>query len=177
MIIISDYNEAWPVWFEEIADCLWEELSPESSLLNVEHVGSTAVPGLPARPTLDIHVVAAGAASMDSLVRDLGRIGYAHLGDLGVPGREAFRRKGPDAPLRSPKRDWAPHNLSASAAGGRELGRHLAFRDRLRQHPEDCDAYTELRRRLAVSHATDVEAYVDGKTEFVEERLRRAGGA
>lgn len=173
MIVISDYNEAWPVWFEEIADCLWEELSAESSLLKVEHVGSTAVPGLPARPTLDIHVVAAGASSMDTLIRELGRMGYAHQGQLGVPGREVFRRKGPDAPFRIPKRDWAPHRLYASAAGSRELERHLVFRDRLRQHRDDRDAYADLKRRLAVSHATDVQAYLDGKTEFVEEMLRQ----
>ena len=110
---------------------------------------------------------------MDTLLRDLGRMGYAHQGDLGVPGREAFRRKGPDVPLRSPKRDWAPHDLYASAAGGSELARHLMFRDRLRQHREDRDAYADLKRRLAVSHATDVAAYVDGKTEFIEEMLRR----
>jgi len=102
-------------------------------------------------------------------------MGYIYEGDRGVMGSEAFRRRGPDVPLRDPKRDWAPHHLYASVEGSRELGRHLARRDHLREVEADRDAYAALKRDLGGRDDMGLEAYTAGKSEFIEGTLGQEG--
>ena len=170
---IADYNESWPRHFEEIQLCLVEQLGGDR--VTVEHVGSTAVPGLAAKPIIDIHIVVRTEADMDAVIVGLTELGYIHEGDQGIEGRQSFRRRGPDVPLREPKRDWFPHHLYASVEGARELARHLAFRDHLRATEETRVAYADLKRRLVQEHGHDREAYTAGKTDFVLDILARAG--
>ena len=129
------------------------------------HVGSTAVPGLAAKPIIDLDVVVASRDEVPRAIEALDRLGYAHRGDLGVPGREAFR-----GPATVPG-----HHLYLCAADSSELRRHLAFRDHLRSHPGSAAEYARLKRDLAARHQGDREAYTRGKTAFVEEILRAAG--
>ena len=126
MITIADHNPAWPAWFEEVRACLLEELTEESGIVRVEHVGSTAVPGLAAKPIIDLHVVIAEASQLGRMIGQLAHLGHIYEGDRGAPGQEAFRRRGPDVPLRDPQRDWAPHHRYVFVEGSRELERHLA---------------------------------------------------
>ncbi len=168
MITISDNNPAWPAWFEEVKACLLEELSEESGIVRVEHIGSTAVPGLAAKPILDIHVVIGDESQLGRMIGQLAHLGYIYEGDRGVMGQEAFRRRGPDVPLRDPKRDWAPHHLYVSVEGGRELDRHLALRNHLREEEADREAYSALKRDLAGREGIDLEGYTAGKSEFIE---------
>ncbi len=175
MITISDYNPAWPARFDEVRTCLLEERPEGSGVVEVEHVGSTAVPELAAKPIIDIHVVIAEESQLGRTILQLAHLGYIYEGDRGVMGGEAFRRRGPDVPLRDPKRDWAPHHLYVSVEGGRELGRHLALRDHLREDEADREAYAALKRDLAAREDVDLEAYTAGKTEFIEAILAKAG--
>ena len=128
--MIVDYKDSWPRHFEEVRAVLAEHL--EDDVASIEHVGSTAVPGLPGKPIVDIHLAVPDAESMTRVIDKLAVLGYVHAGDQGIPGREAFKRKGPDVPFIEPKRDWYPHHLYASVRGASELERHVLFRDHLR---------------------------------------------
>ena len=161
-IEVVDHDPAWADRFEAIRARLAPALA--GIAVGIEHVGSTAVPGLAAKPIIDIDVVVADAADLPEAIRRLGELGYAHLGDLGVRDREAFRR-----PPGSER-----HNLYVCLAGGEGLRNHLALRDHLRGHPDAVRAYGDLKRRLA-REAPDIDAYVVGKTELIVSLLRTAG--
>ncbi len=161
-VIVADYDPAWPRLFEELRDRVVAALG--DLVVAVEHVGSTAVPGLPAKPIVDLDVVIATAADLPAAIERLATLGYVHRGDLGIPGREAFSRPS----------DTPPHHLYVCARDSTELRRHLLFRDYLRTHPEDARAYGALKRQLATRFRDDREAYTEAKSAFVAEILRRA---
>lgn len=161
-IIIEDYDPRWPQQFEQIRSRIAPSLAPLAAA--IEHVGSTAVPGLAAKPIIDIDVLLRPAAEVSEAIARLATLGYEHRGDLGVPGREAFRAPGNDF----------PHHLYVHPPESGEYVRHITFRDHLRAHPEDAHAYECLKRALAQQYRDDREAYNQGKTEFVENVLHRA---
>ena len=173
MITITGYNEDWPKFFGEIRDCLRSELAGEGGAFEVEHFGSTAVPGLVARPLLDLCVVVSEQSQLPSLLGGLDRLGYVYARTQGVPGLETFKRKGPDVPFLAHKRDFSPHHLYAAVMGAADLGRHLAFRDQLKHDSADRAAYAKLKIDLA-PHA-DAPAYLLAKTEFIQALLARMG--
>jgi GrpB-like predicted nucleotidyltransferase (UPF0157 family) len=161
-VTIVDYDEAWPGIFEMIRARVAAELGPLA--IAVEHVGSTAVPGLAAKPIVDIDVIIASRDDLPRIIAALGRIGYSHQGDLGIDGREAF-----EAPAGPPR-----HHLYVCSAENEELRRHLIFRDYLRAHEAAARDYAALKRDLAERYRDDREAYTDGKAAFVEGTLRTA---
>ena len=108
MITIVGYNEDWPRKFGEIHACLIDLLVEEDPGLGVEHIGSTAVEGLVARPILDLCVVVSKESRKKSVIQGLERIGYIHERHVGVGGAETFRRKGPDVPFLPSKCDFSP---------------------------------------------------------------------
>ena len=122
----------------------------------IEHVGSTAVPGLAAKPVIDM-VVVVEPHDLQTAVERLVAIGYVHRGNLGVEGREAFGV--PDGERR--------HHLYVSPTDSEELRAQLAFRDRLRTNPELAAEYEGLKRELVVRFRNDREGYTDAKTDFV----------
>jgi GrpB-like predicted nucleotidyltransferase (UPF0157 family) len=130
----------------------------------VEHVGSTSVPGLAAKPILDIDVVV-DRADVTSAITALERVGYVHRGDLGVVDREAFR-----APDRSPHR-----HVYVCAAGSLNVRNHLAVRDVLRRRDDLRDAYAAVKRALADDPEMDLDTYLAGKSAVVQEVLRASG--
>ncbi len=133
-------------------------------VVTVEHVGSTAVPGLAAKPIIDLDVVIPSRADMPAAIARLATLGYVHQGDLGIAGREAFR-----APHEDPK-----HHLYACPLDSEELRRHRAFRDYLLTHPDEARAYGALKKTCALRFIDDRSAYVEAKGPFVAEILRRA---
>lgn len=161
-IIIEDYDRHWPEQFEMLRARIAPVLG--SLAAAIEHIGSTAVPGLAAKPIIDLDVLLYAAADLPEAITRLAILGYQHRGDLGVPGREAFR---------TPPND-RPHHLYVCVPECLEYGRHIAFRNHVRAHPEDAHAYESLKRALAVEYRNDREAYNQAKTEFVEAVLRRA---
>lgn len=122
----------------------------------IEHVGSTAVPGLAAKPVIDLVVVVEPERVQEAIDR-LAAVGYVHRGDLGVEGREAF--SSPDSERR--------HHLYVSATGSEELRAQLAFRDRLRRDTALAAEYEALKRELAVRFRDDRPGYTEAKTDFV----------
>jgi GrpB-like predicted nucleotidyltransferase (UPF0157 family) len=132
--------------------------------LRAEHVGSTAVAGLAAKPIIDLDVVVASRDDLPEVIRRLGDLGYMHQGDLGIPGREAFRG-GPSEPC---------HHLYAVFEGAAELTRHLRFRDVLRSDRVLRDRYAELKRSLVGVHRNNRAAYSQAKHAFIEGVLAQA---
>jgi GrpB-like predicted nucleotidyltransferase (UPF0157 family) len=160
--VVVDYDPSWPARFEAIRDRIAPVLGPLA--VSIEHVGSTSVPGLAAKPVIDIDVVVADASAIPAAIDVLTGLGYEHLGELAVRGREAFRR-----PPGSEK-----HNLYVCPAGGEGLRNHLALRKHLRAHPEAVEAYGALKRRLA-AEVPDIDAYVVAKTDLIVSFLRAEG--
>jgi GrpB-like predicted nucleotidyltransferase (UPF0157 family)/cytidylate kinase len=162
-VVIVDYDRAWPQLFEELAGPVRRALA--GLAVAVEHVGSTAVPGLPAKPIVDIDVVVQSDDDVPIAIERLRRLGYVYQGDKGVVGREAF--------LWPP--DSVPHHLYVVVAGSRPNGDHIAFRDYLRTHPQAAAEYASLKRTLADLHGEDRLGYTEAKSEFVAAALRSAG--
>jgi GrpB-like predicted nucleotidyltransferase (UPF0157 family) len=130
----------------------------------IEHVGSTAVPGLAAKPIIDIDVVLISATDFSRVIAKLAAAGYEHRGDLGVAGREAFR---------APPTDL-PHHLYVFPSSSPEYARQISFRDYLRTHPADARRYASLKRERAREFGDDREAYTQAKSEFIGDIVRRA---
>lgn len=154
MISVDPYDHSWARSYQLIRKRVRGAFGDIA--LAIEHVGSTAVPGLAAKPIIDVDVLVARGRLREA-IRLLDEIGYQHEGDLGIPGREAFRSRDP-----SPA-----HHLYVCIAGTPEWERHLRFRDELRADPSLAAAYAELKRTLAARHAGDRDAYTVAKSRFV----------
>lgn len=162
-VVIVDYDPLWPQQFKELRSRIASLLDAMASA--IEHVGSTAVPGLAAKPIIDIDVLLRSAMDLPAVITRLASAGYEHRGDLGIAGREAFR---------IPPNDIS-HHLYVCPPCSHEYRRHIAFRDYLRSHPDHADAYASLKREFARKFGNDREAYNQSKSQFVEEILHRAG--
>jgi len=161
LVIIEDYDPRWPQRFEMLRSRVAVVLGELAS--SIEHVGSTAVPGLAAKPIIDIDVLVRSSADLPVVIRKLTDLGYEHRGNLGVSGREAFRAKS----------DTIHHHLYVCPPGSREYERHIAFRNYLRAHARDAIAYALLKRELASRFGSDREGYNQAKSEFVQRILQR----
>jgi len=155
-VAICDYNPAWANQFADLSARIVASL--QSIVLRIEHVGSTAVPGLAAKPIVDMDVVLPSSVDLPRAIRLLADLGYVHEGDLGVSGREAFRCPSGEA----------RHHLYVLIEGAAELRRHIAFRDALRADAVLRDEYAQLKRLLAAQYPGDREAYTQGKSTFIE---------
>lgn len=172
MIEIVEYDPQWPKAFCELKGALAGALGDLA--LAIEHVGSTAVPALAGKPIIDIDVVIGSRKLLEKVIAALALAGYQHQGDKGIPGREAFGRRGSDVPMDGTGRLWPPHHLYVCDKDNPELHRQLAFRDFLRCHPEYVQRYAQLKRALSRQHAGNRDAYTDGKTAFVSEVMLAA---
>lgn len=161
-VVIVDYDPAWPEVFAALRDRVTAALGDLA--VAVEHVGSTAVPGLAAKPIVDLDVVIPSAADLPAAIARLESLGYAHQGNLGIPGREAFT-----TPPGTPR-----HHLYVVTSDSAEYRRHIAFRDYLRAHPETARDYAALKRDAARRCRDDREAYTGAKDAFVATILQHA---
>jgi len=161
-IVVEAYDSVWSAEFMRIRDFLWPHVSDLA--LDIVHAGSTSVPGLAAKPIIDLHIVMESYAVFPALKARLEALGYEHEGDLGIPTREAFK----DGPA-----GFMTYHLYVSPQDGPEYVRQILFRDWLRGHDGDRDAYGELKRRNAALYPHDIDAYIEGKSDFVEGILRK----
>lgn len=157
------YDPEWPRIFERIRSYVWPAVRDVA--IDVEHIGSTSVPGLSAKPVIDACIVVASSREVQACIERLASIDYVHRGNLGVPEREAFRR-----PDKLPR-----HHLYLSPRESLSLKNHLGFRDYLRSHPEAAREYGELKASLARRFPADIDSYIVGKTDFVLRILGEIG--
>ena len=160
-VVVVPYDPRWPEIFRAEAARILAEVREPGLIL--EHTGSTSIPGLPAKPVLDILGGYHDSSTLPALIRGLQRAGYVHRGQQGIPGREFFRRGDPRS-----------YHLHLTQVGSNFWIDHMTFRDQLRDHAELRDAYGELKLLLAERHPRDREAYIEGKTAFVLRVLRDA---
>jgi GrpB-like predicted nucleotidyltransferase (UPF0157 family) len=161
-IEVHDYDPEWPRTYDALRGTLWPLVRDVA--LSIEHVGSTAVPGLAAKPIIDVDIVAA-PDRIATVIARLATVGYVHIGDAGVPGREAFRN-----PAATPA-----HHLYVCVEGCASLRNHLALRDHLRAHPSAARAYGDLKKQLAATRSDDIDGYVAGKAEMIADVLTASG--
>jgi GrpB-like predicted nucleotidyltransferase (UPF0157 family) len=161
---ILDYDPGWPELFRALAERVRTALG--SAVIAVEHVGSTAVPGLVAKPVIDLDIVVL-PQNFRLAIERLASLGYAHEGDRGVVGREAFRWPAGEG----------RHHLYLCAPDSPALRDHLLFRDYLRAHPETARAYADLKLELARRNVDDRTGYQSAKSGFVEAVTRQAAEA
>ena len=162
-IIVVDYCHTWRDAFAAIRAELSAALGDLA--LSIEHVGSTAVEGLPAKPIIDIDVVISCYDTFDAVRSRMESAGYYHQGDLGIADRHAFGYTG--------KEHLMAHHLYVCPSRSLELRRHLAFRDYLRTHDRERDWYGEVKRLAAAQHPNNIEGYMAAKEPTILEILER----
>lgn len=156
-VVVMPYDKAWKKDFEDIRTELDKALG--GLVLGIEHVGSTSVEGLPAKPIIDIDVVIQDHSVFPDVVAALGRIGYTHEGNLGIEGREAFKYDGKDH-LRK-------HHLYVCTEDSPELKRHISFRDHLRTHPDAAMEYGRVKEEGAKLYPYDIDKYIEYKSSVI----------
>ena len=160
-IQVADYDPEWPRLFQREAQRINEVLGQR--VVRLEHIGSTSVPGLAAKPIIDILLVVPDSSDEPSYVPDLEAAGYV----LVIREPEWYQHrcfKGPDTNI----------NLHVYSPGCPEIERYLAFRDRLRGRPDERAHYQRVKRELSERDWTYVQQYADAKTEVVESIIARA---
>lgn len=157
-VIVLPYQNSWKDDFEKIAQELRATL--DKLAISIEHVGSTSVEGLAAKPIIDIDVVIS-SEDFPAVVKGLAAIGYQHEGNLGIEGRDAFTYSG--------KEHLQSHHLYVCPENSLELKRHLAFRDYLRSHPDAVATYGTIKIKAAQLFPKDIESYMAYKSSVIEE--------
>lgn len=158
------YDPGWSASYEAEAARIRAALG--TLVVAVHHIGSTAVPGLAAKPTLDILLEVESVATLDAGSDAMERLGYVPRGESGLPGRRFFRK---DAETGE-----RTHHVHAWERGAAEIERHLALRDYLRTHPDEARAYGELKLALAGAQPLRIDEYMDRKDAFVKAMESRA---
>jgi GrpB-like predicted nucleotidyltransferase (UPF0157 family) len=155
-IEVLPYDAEWAVQFESEARSLAPALGEQT--VAIHHVGSTAVPGLCAKPTIDILVEVQKIEAIDDVNDDMRELGYEARGEWGIPGRRYFIKSAGER---------RTHHVHMYQTGHPEIDRMPSFRDYLRAHREEAEAYGRLKRRLAREFPDDPRSYTEGKTEFI----------
>ena len=174
-MIVTEYNSAWPAEFEAISAILRDGLG--SLALRIHHVGSTAIPGMIAKPILDIDIEIASRSDLPATIAALQTLGYDYQGEKGIVGRHAFGRSSEDAPRCAPPRSWMIHHLYVCPSGSRELRRHLHFRDCLRGEPNLAARYAAIKMEasgLRQACAPDTSKRRRGLERRFSRRVHRA---
>lgn len=161
---VVPHNPLWRQAFEhessQIAAALGE------NLVVIHHIGSTAIPGIYAKPIIDLLVEVVRIAEVDEQTSRMIALGYEGMGEFGLAGRRYFRKSNA-AGVRT-------HHVHTYQIGSPEIERHLAFRDYMIAHPDRAQHYSNLKRELARQYPDDIEGYMDGKDSFVKEMERQA---
>lgn len=161
-VVVVDYDDGWPEAFEQHRKRLWPAVADLAD--TIEHVGSTSVPGLAAKPIIDMIIVLSSASTLQQMDLRIVSLGYVYEG-LSGRGRSAYRHPA----------DLAAHHLFACEPDSPALVMPVTFRDYLREHPSWARRYGELKKRLAGDTPNDIRAYTEGKTAFILETLHMAG--
>lgn len=160
---VVEHRPTWQDLFKKEAARIEAILADE--MKTVHHIGSTSVPGLRAKPIIDMLVVVKEISKVDLFNESFRKIGYEAMGEYGIPGRRYFR-KGAEV------RTFQIHIFEES--NQKDIIRHLAVRDYLKTHEADAIAYGELKSRLAKQYPNDIRAYSEGKDAFVKDLEQKA---
>jgi GrpB-like predicted nucleotidyltransferase (UPF0157 family) len=154
------WREAFEVESRFVADALGE------NVVDVHHIGSTAIPSICAKPIIDLLVEVKDIIRVDGQNSAMKSLGYEVMGEFGIPGRRFFRKDNRES-VRT-------HHIHAFEVASVQVKRHLAFRDYMLAHPEDALKYSELKSALARKYPQNIDKYMDGKDGFIKEMDKKA---
>jgi GrpB-like predicted nucleotidyltransferase (UPF0157 family) len=160
-VVMHDYDPQWPAIFESLRQRISAALGP--LVIGIEHVGSTSVPNMCAKPIIDFDVIVE-PKDVQAAIAAVEALGYRHEGNLGIDGREAFRWTA----------EFPEHHLYVCPKDSPALRRHLLFRDFLRGHPDAARKYAELKKELAQQFHDDRTKYQDAKAAFIDSLVQEA---
>ena len=164
-VIVLPYDEKWKTDFEKIKNELVTAIG--DLIIGIEHVGSTSVAGLSAKPCIDIDVIIRDYSVFDQVVERLTTIGYLHEGDLGIKDREAFQY--------SEKPHLLKHHLYVCPQYSEELHRHITFRNFLRNNPDAVKQYSAVKETAAQLFPNDIDQYIAYKSPCIEQLYQQCG--
>ena len=164
-VTVLPYDEAWESAFSDIKRELERALG--GLVVGIEHVGSTSVKGMSAKPCIDVDVVIKDYSVFNDVVKRLAAIGYAHEGDLGIKDREAFKY--------SNKEHLMQHHLYVCPQYSEELHRHITFRNFLRENPDAVKKYGDVKSKAAELFFDDIDKYIACKSPCIEEMYVQCG--
>ncbi len=164
-VVVLPYDRTWKFAFEEIKREI--EGAIGDFIIGIEHVGSTSVEGMSAKPCIDIDVIIKNYSVFTAVVNGLKAIGYIHEGDLGIEDREAFKYSG--------KEHLQLHHLYVCPKYSEELHRHITFRDFLRSNPEAVKKYSLIKEKAAELFPNDIDGYIEYKSPCIEELYKKCG--
>lgn len=160
---VVEYNKEWPILFKAEAEKIKNILGEE--LVDIYHIGSTAIENLKAKPIIDIMPVVKNITNIDKYNNEFEALGYEPKGEFGMEGRRYFRK---GLTIRT-------HHIHVFEESSlKDIERHLAVRDYLRLHPNDAFEYGQLKSKLATMFPSDIEAYCDGKDTFIKDLEEKA---
>lgn len=159
-MLLQDYQDEWPAQFQQIREVLQEVLAAHCQ--SIEHIGSTSVPGLAAKPIIDIDIVYKNPTDFAGIKSALEKLGYYHNGNQGIKDRAVFKRNNGE---KHPVLDQIPHHLYACPSTSEELNRHLLFRNYLRKNPAARAQYQALKHQIATTAGQDRKRYAQLKEE------------
>jgi GrpB-like predicted nucleotidyltransferase (UPF0157 family) len=163
-VVIVEYNPRWPAMYQEERQSI---LTATGDLIvAIEHIGSTAVPGLGAKPIIDIMAAVRELVDAERCVEPLKTIGYEYVPEYNdiIPERRYFHKGPPEG---------RTHHLHVVELTSDFWERHLLFRDFLRLHPEEAQEYYRLKMELSTKYGADREGYTEAKTSFIESVVAR----
>ncbi len=164
-VTVSPYDKAWKSAFEAIEQEI--ECAIGDLILGIEHVGSTSVEGMSAKPCIDIDVIIKDYSVFDKVIGKLESIGYTHEGDLGIKDREAFKYTNKPHLMR--------HHLYVCPQFSEELHRHITFRNFLRDNTDAVKKYSQVKETAAKLFPNDIDKYIEYKSPCIEELYALCG--
>ena len=164
-VIVLPYDRTWKSDFEKIKKELYDAIG--DLIIGIEHIGSTSVEGMSAKPCIDIDVIIKDYSIFNEIVSKLAAIGYIHEGDLGIKNREAFKY--------SDKPHLQTHHLYVCPQYSEELHRHITFRDFLRSNTEAVKKYSSVKEKAAEMFPNDIDKYIEYKFPCIKELYKMCG--
>ena len=163
-VVVEKWNPQWKYEYEKIVASLGKDIIYNS--IKIEHVGSTSVEGLSAKPVIDLDIVI--EKDKFAIIKELlNKKGYEYEGDLGIEGREAFSYSG--------KEELMIHHLYVCPKDSKELFKHITFRDFLKNNPALASEYSKVKEQAAVLYPDDIDKYMEFKSEIIEKIYKRCG--
>ena len=163
-VVIEKWNSKWKDEFESIVASLGKDIIYNS--IKIEHVGSTSVEGMSAKPIIDLDIVIEND-KFEIIKRLLNDKGYEYEGDLGIEGREAFSYSG--------KEELMTHHLYVCHQDSKELFKHITFRNFLKDNPALAAEYSKVKEQAAVLYPDDIDKYMEFKSEIIEKIYKKCG--
>ncbi|MHA1952925.1 MAG: GrpB family protein [Candidatus Heimdallarchaeaceae archaeon] len=164
VVKLKDHNKEWSKLFDKEAKLISSAIS--NNLVDIQHIGSTAIPNTVAKPIIDMAVAIDDLSNVEQVIALLEEQGYEYRGEQGIPDRHLF--------VKGDEEESRTHHIHVMVNTSYEWEKHILFRDYLRQHPLEAEQYSELKKKLADKFEFDREKYTDGKEDFILNIIEKA---